>query len=319
MHIPEYRIEPADYRADFDDLRSVREAVFVNEQQIAAAVEFDALDAQCRHVLARDSRHRPIGTGRLTPDNRIGRLAVLPSWRRQGIGKALLSNLIDMARRSGAAHVVVNAQLSAQGFYEKFGFRAYGAAFSEAGIPHRTMRLDLQPAPVAARPAPKPRGTAIAAAKIDTLQDSAAATRQLIAQARRRLYIYSRDLEYALYGRKEIAAAIKAFAVQYRGGSAFIIVQDTLAVRSRPHPLLELAQRLPSFIHLRTPVEAEDLQYASAFLANDRDGYLFRLLGSRYEGDWSPALPLRNRQLCETFEQLWQRCRPCIEFRALGI
>ena len=55
------------------------------------------------------------------------------------------------------------------------------------------------------------------------------------------------------------------------------------------------------------------------FVANDNDGYLFRLLGSRFEGDWSPALPGRNRQLLEQFGRSWERARPCTELRSLAI
>jgi hypothetical protein len=69
----------------------------------------------------------------------------------------------------------------------------------------------------------------------------------------------------------------------------------------------------------RTPVDPMDLQYPSAFLVNDRDGYLFRGIGSRFEGDWSPALPARNRQLSEHFGRVWERSRPCTELRSLGI
>jgi predicted GNAT family N-acyltransferase len=319
MNIPEYRIEPADYRADYDDLRAVREAVFVAEQNIPSEVEFDALDAQCLHVLARDAQHRPIGTARLTPDHKIGRLAVLHPLRGQGVGKALLLDLIEKARKLGWTELTVHAQLSVLSFYEKFGFTRYGETFTEADIPHQAMRLELQPAIEAARPAAVPRPPSVKAVEFGTLQAAAAATLQLIAQARRRICIYSRDLEYGLYGQNEIVAALKQFAIKSRDGGALIIVQDTAVIRSQPHPLLELAQRLPSFIQFRTPEEPEDLQYPSAFLANDRDGYLFRLLGSRYEGDWSPALPARNRQLSEEFERVWQRSRPCTEFRALGI
>jgi hypothetical protein len=100
---------------------------------------------------------------------------------------------------------------------------------------------------------------------------------------------------------------------------AQVIVQDPLVVRAQPHPLLALSQRVPSAFQFRTPVDPEDLQYPSAFVANDRDGYLFRLLDSRYEGDWSPSLPARNRQLVEGFDRVWQRCRPVTEFRALEI
>lgn len=90
-------------------------------------------------------------------------------------------------------------------------------------------------------------------------------------------------------------------------------------MRSKSHPLLELAQRLPSTFQFRMPVEPEDFQYPSAFLVNDRDGYLFRQFGSRYQGNWSPAQPGRNRQLSEEFDRLWQRFLPCTEFRALSL
>jgi predicted GNAT family N-acyltransferase len=319
MNIPEYRIEPADYRADYDDLHAVREAVFVAEQNIPPEVEFDELDSQCLHVLARDAQHRPIGTARLSPEHKIDRMAVLRAWRNQGVGKALLLDLIEKARKLGWTETTVSAQLPVLGFFEKFGFTRYGETFTEAGIPHLAMRLDLQPAVAAVRRAAKPRAASVKAVKFETLQVTTAATLQLIAQARRRLCIFSRDLEYGLYGQNEIVEALKKFAIQSRDGGALIIVQDTEAIGSQPHPLLELAQRLPSSILFRTPVEPEDLQYSSVFLTNDRDGYLFRLLGSRYEGDWSPAMPARNRQLSEEFERVWQRSRPCTEFRALGI
>ena len=103
------------------------------------------------------------------------------------------------------------------------------------------------------------------------------------------------------------------------GGNVLIIIQDTLAVRSQPHLLIDLTQRLPSAFLLRTPVEADDLQYPSAYIINDRDGYLFRQQSSNYLGVWSPSMPSRNRQLTEEFERLWQRCRACTEFRALGL
>jgi hypothetical protein len=59
------------------------------------------------------------------------------------------------------------------------------------------------------------------------------------------------------------------------------------------------------------------LQYPSVFVATDADGYLFRLLGVRFEGDWSPALPGRTRQLLEHFQRVWERARPCTELRTL--
>ena len=70
-----------------------------------------------------------------------------------------------------------------------------------------------------------------------------------------------------------------------------MILLDPAAVQGQGHPLLGLAQRMTSVFQFRTPTEDVDQQYPSAFLANDRDGFLFRTLGSRWEGDWSPAHP----------------------------
>jgi len=164
-----------------------------------------------------------------------------------------------------------------------------------------------------------PLKTPVEAVEVNTLEANIAATAELIRQARRQLCIYSRDLEHELYGHSEIVDALKQFGINSRDGCAQFIIQDTLAVRSRPHPLLNLAQRLPSSFLFRTPVELEDCQYPSVFLVNDREGYIFRLLGDRYEGNWSPTQPARTRQLAETFERMWNRSLPCTEFRMLGL
>lgn len=319
MDIADFRVEPADYAADFKDLRAVREPVFVVEQNVPLELEWDELDRHCHHVIARDGQHQPIGTGRLTPEHKIGRMAVLRPWRGRGVGEALLQSLMTQARELGWSDVSLNAQVSAAGFYQKFGFAVCGDEYEEAGIAHVPMRATLAPAEPNERPRAAPRGRSVKPADFDDLDGAREATRELIAAARRQLCIYTRDLEHVVYAQAAIVEALKQFAISGRGGVVQILVQDPLAARSQPHPLLELAQRLSSAFEFRTPVDPVDMQYPSAFVANDVDGYLFRVLGSRFEGDWSPTLPARNRQLAEGFERVWQRCRPCTEFRALGI
>ena len=315
----DFRVEPADYAADFKDLRSVREPVFVLEQNVPLEEEWDALDPQCQHVIARDGQHRPIGTGRLTPEHKIGRMAVLPEWRGKGVGEALLMALIYQARSLGLREVTLNAQVDALGFYEKFGFTPYGERFEEAGIQHQAMRLALEPALPSPRAAAKPRGASQKSADFEELEATLAAVRSLVLSARRDLVIYTRELEPAVYAHPSIVEAFKAFAVTERSGVARFLIQDPTLAQRQPHPLLAVAQRLPSSFGFRTPQDAEELQYPSVFVANDHDGYLFRLLGSRYEGDWSPALPGRSRQLNEHFQRVWERARPCTELRSLGL
>jgi len=66
----------------------------------------------------------------------IGRMAVLQSHRKNGVGNLLLVELEDEARRRGLSGVLVHSQLYALGFYERHGYRPVGAVFQEAGIDH---------------------------------------------------------------------------------------------------------------------------------------------------------------------------------------
>ena len=81
----------------------------------------------------------------MLPDGHIGRMAVLKPWRGRGVGSALLSELIAMARERGFAETRLHAQTHALAFYRKHGYTPLGDEFMEAGIPHYEMRLVLKP------------------------------------------------------------------------------------------------------------------------------------------------------------------------------
>jgi predicted GNAT family N-acyltransferase len=138
-----YTVRRADWARDGAALAAIRRAVFVVEQRVSEAEEWDGLDADCTHVLALSAAGAPIGTGRLLPDARIGRMAVLMAWRGRGVGGALLQALIALARERGCGETRLHAQTHAAGFYRKFGYVAVGDEFMEAGIPHIEMRLAL--------------------------------------------------------------------------------------------------------------------------------------------------------------------------------
>jgi predicted GNAT family N-acyltransferase len=134
-------------------LRRVRRDVFVREQGVPEALEWDGRDAVCRHVVANDDKGAAIGCGRLLPDGGIGRLAVERAWRGRGVGSAILSRLVDIASNTGFERVVLNARTDAAAFYARRGFAAAGPEFTEAGIRHLRMERALPPAiaPKAAR------------------------------------------------------------------------------------------------------------------------------------------------------------------------
>lgn len=137
------RITLVSWRNAETELADIRRRVFIDEQQVPEELEWDGLDADATHVIAHQGE-AAIACGRLLADGHIGRMAVLPTWREQGIGRRVLDTLIDAACARGDAEVFLHAQTNAIGFYEKAGFIAEGPAFMDAGIPHRTMRRTLR-------------------------------------------------------------------------------------------------------------------------------------------------------------------------------
>lgn len=126
-------------------LRAVREAVFIREQAIPPELEWDGVDDQCRHALVLSSQGEAIGCGRIMANGHIGRIAVLPKWRKQKVGTAIVEALLDYARANDYAQVDVDAQTYAVPFYRSFEFNEEGEVFLDAGLPHIKMRLMLLP------------------------------------------------------------------------------------------------------------------------------------------------------------------------------
>ena len=125
-------------------LRAIRTEVFIYEQQVPEAMEWDEFDAISTHVLARNFDGLPVGTARLLPDGHIGRMAVLKEWRGNGYGSAMLQKMLEELSSGHKQIVMLNAQTSAVKFYEKFGFKVSGEEFWEAGILHVKMILFLK-------------------------------------------------------------------------------------------------------------------------------------------------------------------------------
>ncbi len=136
---PACTIRRADWGRDGEALRSVRLAVFVREQGVPEDLEWDAEDAGAVHLLGLNAESMPIATARLLPTGQIGRMAVVPQWRGCGVGTALLREVLHLAVAGDRPIPFLNAQISAQTFYERQGFVAEGEIFEEAGIPHRRM------------------------------------------------------------------------------------------------------------------------------------------------------------------------------------
>ncbi len=127
--------------------RASRTTVFIDEQRIPVAMEWDAADSEATHAVAYNRFGLALATGRVLRHApgvaRIGRMASISAVRGSGVGRAVLEALMRAAKLRGDTEVRLSAQTSAQAFYARAGFTASGPVFEEAGIAHVEMLRPL--------------------------------------------------------------------------------------------------------------------------------------------------------------------------------
>ena len=132
--------DEASRQASFD----IRRRVFIEEQEIDEAEEWDDADATATHFLALDG-DKPAGAARLIArgsNGKIGRVAVMPDYRGTGLGREIMLHILRHAKEQGFAESVIEAQVYVIPFYERLGYVAEGPEFDDgSGIMHRVMRL----------------------------------------------------------------------------------------------------------------------------------------------------------------------------------
>ena len=126
-----------------DQLSDIRRQVFICEQNVPEELEWDEFDNQAEHVIALNNEEKAVATGRIKADGHIGRMAVIKSYRQQGIGSKILLALLHIAHDKKLERVYLHAQTSAIVFYEKHGFTCNSEEFLDAGIPHKSMYKNI--------------------------------------------------------------------------------------------------------------------------------------------------------------------------------
>lgn len=128
------------------DALKIRYQVFVKEQGVQLEREIDKDEAYAVHfVLYEDNE--ALATVRLLPVDetmmKLQRMAVKKEARHRGLGNIIIAEAEKFAKQQGFTTIKLGAQLTAQEFYEKMGYQAYGEVFLDAGIQHIAMKKEL--------------------------------------------------------------------------------------------------------------------------------------------------------------------------------
>ena len=113
----------------------VRIQAMMHKYQISLDAEVDSHDgADCNYILALDDIY-PVATCRWfgldSESAEIGRVVVLPEYRGQHLGQAVVAEAERWMREEGFKKAVISSRAGVEEFYKKLGYR-----FDKNGKPH---------------------------------------------------------------------------------------------------------------------------------------------------------------------------------------
>lgn len=139
-------VEKISDKKSLDEAFKIRELVFVIEQEVDPAEEYDEFEDTSTHFLAK-LNGKPVGTARwrFTKNGvKMERFAVLEEARGKGVGQALVAAVladVNFTPEAKGKTKYLHAQLTAVPLYAKFGFEKVGDMFEECNIQHFKMEL----------------------------------------------------------------------------------------------------------------------------------------------------------------------------------
>lgn len=150
-------------------------------------------------------------------------------------------------------------------------------------------------------------------------QDCSAAVHHLISAAERQIAIFSQQLEPLLYNHQEVCDQIFQLARKNRYTQVRIIVQQTRSVAAEGHCLIQLAQKLSSYVQIRTPNTAELQRFGQSWLIIDDHSICEISNPERYEGKLIEHDRVYVSTQLDFFDNAWENSVPDANTRRLSI
>lgn len=329
-----FTIRLADWRLDRLAIQSIRDAVFIQEQGIAPSLEWDGRDSSATHLLAVGAEGEAIGTARLLPEGHIGRMAILPAWRRSGVGKALLEALLEIAGQKHLDSIFLQTQEHLVPYFERLGFTAQGPVFTDDSLPQQLLSRQLESEPPSEIAYQEPHyrvdeslelidqgilGETEGSIPLHSREAFRTACLTLARQARRKVCISSYDLDGPIYDNPAFIHEIKRLATRNPEPSIFVLLQNNDRVQHEGHGLVTLAGRLPSKIRLFRPLAEAHQEPSDNFLLVDDIAFVYRKWHTRLDGWVEFHNPRRGRDLANAFQEAWNESEEDSELRRLSI
>ena len=145
------------------------------------------------------------------------------------------------------------------------------------------------------------------------------AARDLILGCTGRLYLITQNLEAELYNHADVHEHLASLPATNRNTDIRIIAHSTRTAANQGHYLIHLAQKLPTYVQIRTTQTPADRNFRESWLIADNTAYLRLQHPERYEGYYEIDNKLECRSYHERFIEMWEACEPDQNTRRLSL
>ncbi len=153
---------------------------------------------------------------------------------------------------------------------------------------------------------------------ISTREEMRAAVIEVAREAKRKVSIFTHDLEPGIYDDPEFLEIIKRLILSQTYSRIRVLIADPTRAVKAGNNFVHLGRRLNTYIEFRHV--REDLRTrAESFCIADETALVYRLQANRWEGiadTYEPAVAKLYRKM---FDEIWQASEVEREFRQLGI
>lgn len=139
---------------------------------------------------------------------------------------------------------------------------------------------------------------------------------EMVRASRRYLDLISRNLDPAAFDTREFVTAVKAMVTKNPQARVRIIVLQPESLIGVQHRLVDLAQRLTSFIAIRRP-GPDYREFNEAMMIGDQRHLIHRKLSDRFDGHAYFDVPGRAAKQLQAFNELWEYGEPDPNFRQM--
>lgn len=154
---------------------------------------------------------------------------------------------------------------------------------------------------------------------LSSRSDCKDAARTLILGSMHRVYLVTQKLEAELYNDQEIYDHLSALVTGNRNADIRIIAHDTRVAANQGHHLIHLAQKLPSFVQIRTTVTPVHKNFRESWLIADDSAFMRIRNPERYSGYYDLDNKLECRAYHDEFIEIWEASEPDQNTRRLSL